>query len=60
MLTQAYEAFLMEVGLYDNILTLDYTQFGVLASDFTWFKSLWEFSDHLKVSIVLDGKFHIL
>ena len=59
MLTQAYEAFLIEVGLYGNILTLDYTKFGILASDLTWFKSLWEFSDYLKVSVVLGGKYHI-
>ena len=59
MLTQAYEAFLMEVGLHGNILTLDYTKFGVLASDLTWFKSLWKVLDYLEVAVVLDGKYHI-
>ena len=39
MLLFAFEAFLMEIGLYGNIFTLDYKKFGCLATDKTWFKT---------------------
>ena len=41
MVLQAYEAFLIEVGLYGDVLTRDFTKFGCLVTDLTWFQNLW-------------------
>ena len=53
MTMQAYEAFLVEVGSYENIFTLDYDKFGVLATDTTWFKNFWELASLLNIDICL-------
>jgi hypothetical protein len=37
-----YESFLMDIGMYGNVLALNYKDFSVLATDHTWFKNLWE------------------
>ena len=59
MMTQAYEAFLVEVGLYGDVFTRDFKRYGMLATDGTWFKNLWELADHLKVSITMDSRYLI-
>ena len=59
MMLQAYEAFLIEVGLYGDVLTRDFDKFGSLVTDLTWFQNLWEYSSHLKVSITLSDEFHL-
>ena len=47
----------MEVGMYGDVFTLDYEQYGCLATDNCWFKNLWEFALHLKVTISVDKRF---
>ena len=59
MMLQAYEAFLIEVGLYGDVLTRDFTRSGSLATDLTWFKKLWEYASHLKLAIILSDEFHL-
>ena len=59
MMAQAYEAFIIEVGLYGDIFTYDFDRYGVLATDGTWFKKFWELADHLKVTVALDSQFHV-
>jgi hypothetical protein len=41
-LRMGYESFLMDIGMYGNVLALNYNDFSVLATDHTWFKNLWE------------------
>ena len=53
MMQQAWEAFLVEVGLYGDVLTLDFEAYGGLATDLTWFKTLWEYAARLRVGIYL-------
>ena len=43
LVSHAYEAFQMEVGLFGNILAQDYNQYGCLATNGTWFANLWEY-----------------
>jgi len=43
MMKQAYEAFLVEVGLSGNVLTRNFVLLGGLAAKGTWFHNLWEF-----------------
>ena len=40
MMIQAYEAFLMEVGVYGNGFAKDFETYGILATEWTWFRSL--------------------
>ena len=32
----------MDIGMYGNVLALNYKYFSVLATDHSWFKNLWE------------------
>jgi len=59
LMMHAYEAFMVEVGLYGNIFSYDYDSLGCLATDGTWFKNFWEFASHLDINIELSGEFHI-
>ena len=59
MLQQAYEAFLIEVGLYGDVFTRDFDNWGVLATDGTWFKNFWEFASYLKIEVTLDPQHHL-
>ena len=58
-MVHAYEAFMVEVGLYGNILSLDYSMVSCLAEDGTWFKNFWEFASHLDVQVELSEEYHI-
>jgi len=57
MLMQAYEAFLVDVGLHGNIFGYSFARFGCLATDGTWFKNFWEYASHLKIDITLHEKY---
>jgi len=59
MMRQAYEAFVVEVGLQGNILQRNFTKFSGLATKGTWFHNVWEFVFHLKVTIKTDPRFHV-
>jgi hypothetical protein len=48
-LRMGYESFLMDIGMYGNVLALNYNKFLVLATDHTWFKNLWELLRTLEV-----------
>ena len=54
---QAYEAFLMEVGVYGNGLAKDFETYGILATEWTWFKSLWQYTAYLKVLVELSSEY---
>jgi len=58
LMIHAYEAFMIEVGLYGNIFSYDYDALGCLATDGTWFKNFWEYASHLKVNVELSGDYH--
>ena len=49
MMTYAYRAFLVEVGLYKKNFLLDFNYYGHLTSDADnpWFKSLWEYANNI-------------
>ena len=49
MMTHAYKAFMVEVALYKIIYLLDFNCYGHLtnATDTTWFKSPWEYTNHI-------------
>ena len=48
---QAFEAFVIETGLYGNVFSQDYKVLGCLATDGTWFKNLWQTLRHLGVHL---------
>jgi hypothetical protein len=48
-LRMGYESFLMDIGIYGNVLALKYNNFLVLATNHTWFKNLWELLQTFKV-----------
>ena len=59
MMMQAYKAFLMEVGIYRNGLAKDFETYGILATEWTWFKSLWQYTSHLKVLVELSSEYQV-
>ena len=48
---QAYEAFLIEVRIYGEIMQHWYQKYGGLLTDGTWFKNLWQFLDKLCITL---------
>ena len=59
LMTHAYEAFLIEVGLYGNIFSLNFKVLGILATDGTWFKHFWLLSWYLNIRVGLHKKYHL-
>jgi hypothetical protein len=45
-----YESLVMEIGLYGNTFSYDYTTFSDLAMDGTWFKNVWELLNEFQVT----------
>ena len=59
MLLHCYESFLVEIGLYGNIFSEDFSTWEMLATDGTWLKNFWEYSSLLGIEIQLHEDFHI-
>lgn len=51
----SFELVQMETGLYGNFLLRDFTSFGCLATH-SWFKCLWELTDHYQVKVELSDQ----
>ena len=58
LMSHAYEAFQMEVGLFGDILAQDYIRYGCLATNGTWFANLWEYLSKYGVTLELDEQYH--
>ena len=52
-MVQAYEAMLIEMGIYGNIFECDFDTYGCLTTDGTWWKNFWEFAHTLKTTFSL-------
>ena len=48
-----FESFMLKLGLYGNIFSASYNQYARLATDNTWFKSFWEYSQDLGIAVTL-------
>ena len=59
MMIQAYEAFLTEVGVYGNGFAKDFETYGILATEWTWFKSIWQYTAHFKVLVELSSEYQL-
>jgi hypothetical protein len=59
MMLHCYESFIVEIGLYDNVFSLDYDKWSGLATDGTWYKNFWEYSSTLGIEFRLHQDFHI-
>ena len=57
LMVHAFEAMLVEVGLYGNLLTRDYDSFANLATSGTWWKNFWEYADYLGIDVELSSDY---
>jgi hypothetical protein len=57
-LRNAYELLQMETGLEGNIFSYNFSQFGCLATH-SWMKILWNYLDHLQVTLEPDDSTNI-
>jgi hypothetical protein len=57
-LRNAYELLQMETGLEGNIFSYNFSEFGCLATH-SWMKILWNYLDHLQVTLELDDSTNI-
>ena len=55
----AYEAFIMEIGMYGNVFSLPYSEYEGLATDRTWWKNFWELLDHAGVDFSFASEHHL-
>jgi hypothetical protein len=53
-LAMAYENFIVEVGLYGSPLQWNFDYYGILSTDATWFKNLWQLISLFGVDISFD------
>lgn len=59
LMVHAYEAMMVEVGLYGNLLTQDYDSCSHLATKGTWWKNFWEYADYLGIQVELSEEFQL-
>ena len=59
LVVHAYEDFLIEVGLYVNIFSMDFNLLRCLVTDGTWFKNFYEFASHLNIQVNLAKEYHL-
>ena len=57
MVMSTFESFMLEVGLYGNIFSENYNEYGGLATDNTWYKNFWEYSRHLDIEVKFHAQF---
>ena len=57
MVMSTFETFMLEVGVYGNIFSQDYEQYGGLTTDNTWYKNFWQYCRHLNIEVRLHQKF---
>ena len=60
MMIQAYEAFLIEVGLYGEIMQHSYQKYSGLSTDGMWFKNMWQFLDKLGITLEKTSELQLL
>ena len=53
-----YEACMIGVAMYGNILSRSWEEFSVLATKYTWHYNLWEMCHRLGVELEVDDKYH--
>ena len=54
-----YEAFMVEVGTYGNMLSRSWEKFKILPIKLTWCYNLWELCHRLDIELKVDEKHHI-
>jgi len=55
-----YESLVVETGLYGNIFSHPYATFGILATDGTWRKNLWQVLDYAGVELVISDEYNLV
>jgi len=55
-----YENFIVDVGLYGNVFSWDFSRFQFLATKDTWFHNFWELAQYLGIEVRLhdDAQVH--
>ena len=54
-----YDVFLLEIGLYSNVFTLDYDKARFLATNGIWLKNLWQLLHQVGVTLEVDDELEI-
>jgi hypothetical protein len=58
-LMMAYKSFMIEVGLYGNIMDYDYKTHSMLATSGSWFKNIWELVWYFNVRVHVSAAFRL-
>ena len=59
IMLHCYESFIVDIGLYGNVFSLEYDKWSHLATEGTWYKNFWEYSSTLGIEFRLHQEFHI-
>jgi hypothetical protein len=54
-----YKSFLMDIGMYGNILGYNYNRYLGLRMDNTWFKNVWELLHDFNVGATFGEEFQL-
>jgi hypothetical protein len=58
-LMMAFKSFMIEVGLYGNMMDYDYKTHSMLATSGSWFKNIWELVWYFNVWMHVSAAFQL-
>jgi hypothetical protein len=58
-LMMGYESFMVKIGLYGNTMDHDYKAYSTLATNYTWYKNVWELIHYFNVRLKFQPKYRL-
>jgi hypothetical protein len=58
-LMMGYKSFMVEIGLYGNTMDHDYKAYSTLATNYTWYKSVWELMHYFNVRLKFQPEYRL-
>jgi hypothetical protein len=54
-----YESFMVEIGLYGNTINHDYMAYSILATNYTWYKNVWELVHYFNIRLAFQPEYRL-
>jgi hypothetical protein len=54
-----YESFMVEIGLYGNNMDHDYKAYSILATNYTWYKNVWELVHYFNIRLAFQREYRL-
>ncbi len=54
-----YKSFMVEIGLYGNIMDHDYKAYSILAKNYTWYKNVWKLVHYFNIRLAFQPAYRL-